>query len=105
MSFWPLPPVAWCHMSARRAAGLAWTVVAARGLVAGRGAGEQAVDVEALQRRRQQPDGGQIAGAAADPVPHREAGQPALVRGDVVQLRPGLVMATACRENSSPAWR
>ena len=54
-----------------------------------RGAGEQGVDVDALERGGQEAHGGEFAGAAADPVPHGEAGEPALLVGDLVELGAG----------------
>ncbi len=63
--------------------------MAAGGLVAGGGTGQQAVDVQTLERRGHKADCGKHAGAAADPVEHGEAGQPALPRGGAIQLRTG----------------
>ncbi len=63
------------------------------------------VDVEALQRRRQQADGAHLRGAAADPIPHREARQPAgLSRRTLSSSLPSPVTATACLRNCSPAF-
>jgi len=50
------------------------------------GAGEHRVDVEALERGREQAHGAEFGGAAAHPVPHREAGDPAFLGGDLVEL-------------------
>jgi hypothetical protein len=51
------------------------------------GAVEEAVDVEPLEGHGHEPDGGGDAGAAADPVPHREALQPVFLLGLLVELR------------------
>ena len=45
--------------------------------------------MKTLERRGHKADGGQHAGAAADPVEHGEAGQPALCRGGAIHLRAG----------------
>ena len=45
------------------------------------------VDIDALERGGQQADGRELAGAAADPVPHREPGEPPFRLGDLVELR------------------
>jgi hypothetical protein len=58
-----------------------------RGLVARRGAGEQAVNIQPLQGRREQTDCRQFAGPTSDPVEHREASEPILGRCRLVHLR------------------
>jgi hypothetical protein len=50
----------------------------AGGDVHGRGAAQEAAPVEAEQGGGEQADGGEHGGAAADPVPQGEAGEPAL---------------------------
>jgi len=49
---------------------------------------EQAVDVEALERRREEADGRELRGPPADPVPHGEAVEPALPPGELVEVAP-----------------
>ena len=49
-------------------------------------AGEQLVDLDALERGGQQTDGAEGRGAATDPVPHRETGEPAFLLCDEVKL-------------------
>ena len=48
--------------------------------------GEKTVDVEALQRCRQKSDRAHHRSAAADPIEHREARQPAVLLRVVIQL-------------------
>jgi hypothetical protein len=55
--------------------------------VHGRGAGEQRVDVESLQRGREQAYGAEFGRAPTDPVPHRKPGQPAFLDGGLFQFR------------------
>ena len=86
MSFSPCPPVAWCHIRARSAAGLRARVGPAGDFVAPPRTGQQPVDVDPLEGRGQEPYGRGDRGAAADPVPHRETGEPAFLYGDPVQL-------------------
>ena len=43
-------------------------------------------DVEALQRSGEEPDGAELARAAAHPIPHREAGEPLLGDGNFIEL-------------------
>ena len=59
-------------------------------LVHRRRAVQHRLHVEPLQRGGKQADGGELGGAPADPVPHREARHEALVIGDPVQLAAGL---------------
>ena len=61
----------------------------ARDDVHGGGAVEHGLDVEALEGGGQQADSAELGGAAADPVPHREAGEPALAQGGGVEFRAG----------------
>ena len=49
-------------------------------------AGEDGVDVDPLQRRRQQTDSRKFRGAAADPVPHRKPLHPLLIDRDFVEF-------------------
>ena len=58
---------------------------------------EHRLDVDALERGGQQADGAELAGATADPVPHREAGEPPSFFACLIELRlPAPVTATAC---------
>ena len=47
---------------------------------------QESIDVEALQRSGEEPDGAELAGAAADPIPHREAGEPLLGASNFIEL-------------------
>ena len=96
MSFAPRPSPAACQQAASSAAGFSRSVAPARRRVHRRGAGEQRAHVDPLQRRRQQPDRARHGGAPADPVPHREALEAALLARLAVERAAVLVTATAC---------
>jgi len=49
-------------------------------------AGEEAADVHALQSSGQESDGAELGGAAAHPVPHREAGEEVVFDGVLVEV-------------------
>ena len=75
------------HEGQKRGRILGRVVLAGR-RVHGRGSVQQSRHVQSLKQAGNQPDGGQLAGAPADPVPHREPRQPALLLNLLVQLRP-----------------
>ena len=52
-------------------------------------AGEQIVDLESLQRRRQQADRTHYGSAAADPIPHRKPCEPAVLLRVFIQFTAG----------------
>ena len=54
--------------------------------VHGGGAGEHGVGVDALEGGRQKAYGAELGGAAADPIPHGETGEPAVLDRDLVEL-------------------
>ena len=74
-------------MRARSAAGFSRVDGAAGDGVHRRGPGQHRVDVDPLEGGRQEPDRAQFARAPADPVPHREPGEPALLLRELVELR------------------
>ena len=57
----------------------------AGGFVAGLGSSEKSLDIQALQRGRQQPYRAQFAGASTHPVPHREGLDPTIGDGCLVE--------------------
>jgi hypothetical protein len=86
MSFSPLPLVAWYQSRARRAAGLSRVSDSRVRVSMAAAPFSMACMSRSLEGGGKEPDGGQFGGAAADPVPHGEAGDPALFNGDLVEL-------------------
>src|SRR6059036_2165294 len=65
--------------------GVGFDVALAGNFVTSRGASEQLVNVDALQRGWKQTNGGGFAGAATDPIPHWKSGEPFFFLGELVE--------------------